>query len=186
MLERREHMKITEENVAHQLRNRNEKALYFIIDQYGGLIKSIIQKHLASFEDVQEECMDDVLLAIWNHIEKYDGEKNTLKNWIVAITKYKSIDYARKYAKTVNEKGLDQIGEIAMHTTLENEISNGMEHILNHLKKNDKEIFMKHYVEEDSVEDIAEKMGMKTSFIYNRLSRGRKKLRALFLHNRMK
>ncbi len=179
-------MKITEENVAHQLRNRNEKALYFIIDQYGGLIKSIIQKHLASFEDEQEECMDDVLLAIWNHIEKYDEEKNTLKNWIAAITKYKSIDYARKYAKTVNEKGLDQIGEIAMHTTLENEISNDMEHILNHLKKNDKEIFMKHYVEEDSVEDIVEKMGMKTSFIYNRLSRGRKKLRALFLHNRMK
>ena len=23
--------------------------------------------------------MDDVLLAIWNHIEKYDEEKNTLK-----------------------------------------------------------------------------------------------------------
>ncbi|UOB97484.1 RNA polymerase factor sigma-70 [Bacillus wiedmannii] len=91
-----------------QLRKRNEKALYFIIDQYGGLIKSIIQKHLASFQDVQEECMDDVLLAIWNHIEKYDEEKNTLKNWIAAITKYKSIDYARKYAKTVNEKGLDQ------------------------------------------------------------------------------
>ncbi|MCU4990417.1 sigma-70 family RNA polymerase sigma factor [Bacillus cereus] len=180
-------MKITEENVAMQLRKRDEKALYFIIDQYGGLIKSIVQKHLASFQDVQEECMDDVLLAIWNHIEKYDEEKNTLKNWIAAITKYKSIDYARKYAKTVNEKGLDQIGEIAMHTdTTKNEMSNDMEHILNHLKKNDKEIFMKHYVQEDSVEDIAEKMGVKTSFIYNRLSRGRKKLRALFLHNRMK
>ncbi|MEI5914402.1 sigma-70 family RNA polymerase sigma factor [Bacillus albus] len=180
-------MKITEENVAMQLRKKNEKALYFIIDQYGGLIKSIIQKHLASFQDVQEECMDDVLLAIWNHIEKYDEEKNTLKNWIAAITKYKSIDYARKYTKAINEKGLDQIGEIAMHIdTTKNEISNDMEHILDHLKKNDKEIFMKHYVEEDSVEHIAEKMGVKTSFIYNRLSRGRKKLRSLFLNNRMK
>lgn len=153
-------MKITEDNVANQLRKRNEKALYFIIDQYGGLIKSIIQRHLAAFQDVQEECMDDVLFAIWNHIEKYDEEKNTLKNWIAAITKYKSIDYARKYAKAVNEKGLDQIGEIAMHTdTTKNEISNDMEQILDHLKKNDKDIFMKHYVEEDSVEDIAEKMG---------------------------
>ena len=35
---------------------------------------------------------------------------------IAAITKYKSIDYARKYAKTVNEKGIDQIDEIAVHT----------------------------------------------------------------------
>lgn len=58
-------MKITEENVVIQIRKRNEKALYFIIDQYGGLIKSIVQKHLASFQDVQEECMDYVLLAIW-------------------------------------------------------------------------------------------------------------------------
>ncbi|MED2038423.1 hypothetical protein P4V58_14680 [Bacillus wiedmannii] len=41
-----------------------EKVLYFIIDQYGGFIKSIIQKHLASFQDVQEKCMDDVLLAV--------------------------------------------------------------------------------------------------------------------------
>ncbi len=105
-------MKITEENVVNQLRKRNEKALDFIIDQYSGLIKSIIQKHLASFEDVQEECMDDVLLVIWNHIEEYDEEKNTLKNWIAAITKYKSIDYARKYAKTVNEKGIDRIDEM--------------------------------------------------------------------------
>lgn len=45
-------MKITEENVIKQLRKRNEKALYFVIDQYGGLIKSIIRKHLSSLEDV--------------------------------------------------------------------------------------------------------------------------------------
>lgn len=57
-------MKITEENVVNQLRKRDKKALYFIIEQYSGLIKSIIQKHVASFGDVQEECMDDVLLAI--------------------------------------------------------------------------------------------------------------------------
>lgn len=42
-----------------------------------------------------------------------------------------------------------------MHTdTTKNEISNDMQHILDHLKKKDKEIFMKHYVEEDSVKKI--------------------------------
>lgn len=38
-------MKITEKNVVQELRKRNEKALYFVIDQYGGLIKSIVRKH---------------------------------------------------------------------------------------------------------------------------------------------
>lgn len=73
-------MKITEKNVVQELRKRSEKALYFVIDQYGGLIKSIVRKHLSFLENVQEECMDDILLAIWNHIEKFDEEKNTFKN----------------------------------------------------------------------------------------------------------
>ena len=109
-------MKITEEKRCNATTEKERKSIIFYYRPVRRTIKSIIQKHLASFQDVQEECMDDVLLANWNYIEKYDEEKNTLKNWIAAITKYKSIDYARKYAKTVNEKGLDQIGEIAIHT----------------------------------------------------------------------
>ncbi|WP_459499180.1 sigma-70 family RNA polymerase sigma factor [Bacillus sp. C1] len=180
-------MEITEKNVVQELRKRNEKALYVVIDQYGGLIKSIVRKHLSLLEDVQEECMDDILLAIWEHIEKFDGEKNTLKNWIAAISKYKSIDYARKYAKLVNQKGLDQMGEIVEKNSIpEDVVSIEMENMLSHLNKQDKEIFMKRYVEEDSVEEIANDMGMKHSVIYNRLSRGRQKLRTLFLHNRLK
>lgn len=69
-------MKTTEKNVVQELRKRNEKALYFVIDQYGGLIKSIVRKQLSFLENVQEECMDDILLAIWSHIEKFDEEKN--------------------------------------------------------------------------------------------------------------
>ncbi|MGE6539520.1 DNA replication protein [Bacillus luti] len=42
-------------NDANQLRKRNEKVYYFIIDHCSGFIKSIIQKHLASFKEVQEE-----------------------------------------------------------------------------------------------------------------------------------
>lgn len=177
-------MKITEENVVKQLRKRNEKALYFVIDQYGGLIKSIIRKHLSSLEDVQGECMDDILLAVWHHIEKFDEEKNTLKNWIAAVAKYKAIDTCRKYAKQA-ENGILHEG---IHITAEDTsaMSIEMERILDHLKKEDREIFMKRYVEEESIEEIADGMGVKSSVVYNRLSRGRKKLRSLFLHSRAK
>ena len=60
-------------------KEKKRKSIIFYYRPVQRTNKSIIQKHLASFEDVQEECMDDVLLAIWNHIEKYDEEKNTLK-----------------------------------------------------------------------------------------------------------
>src|SRR5699024_8517635 len=92
-------MKITEENVAEQLLQKNEKALFYIVDQYGGIVKSIIRKYLGNLEIIQDECFDDVLLLIWHNINYYDKSKNSLKNWIAVITKHKSIDYQRQYKK---------------------------------------------------------------------------------------
>ena len=42
-------MRINDSNVVQQLTKRNEKALYYIIDRYGGLIKKVIQNVLVQF-----------------------------------------------------------------------------------------------------------------------------------------
>ena len=42
-------MKINEENFIIQLRRKNEKALDYVIDNYGWIIKSIVKKHLYNF-----------------------------------------------------------------------------------------------------------------------------------------
>ncbi|MED4732403.1 DNA replication protein [Aneurinibacillus migulanus] len=39
-------MKITEENVVQQIKNRNEKAIAFIIQTYGSLLTAIIKRHV--------------------------------------------------------------------------------------------------------------------------------------------
>src|SRR4051812_15685120 len=96
-------MKITEENVVKQLKFKNEKALFYIVDHYGSTIKMIIQKYLGNLKMIQDECLDDVLLLIWKNIDSYDKTKNSLKNWIAAITKYKAIDYQRQYKKFLNQ-----------------------------------------------------------------------------------
>lgn len=88
-------MKITESNVVEQIKKKNEKAISFIIGQYGGLITTIIKRHLSNLQDY-EECLDDVLLSVWNHIVSFDPEKNTFKQWVAAIAKYQAIDYQRK------------------------------------------------------------------------------------------
>lgn len=92
-------MKINEENYMDQLQKHNERALLYVIDKYGGLLKAVISKSLFRMQSYQEECMNDVLLAIWDHIDSFQPEKNSFKNWIAAIAKYKAIDYLRKYQK---------------------------------------------------------------------------------------
>ena len=62
-------MKITEQNFIQLLNQRNEKALEYVVDEYSGLLKSVIAKNLRYMQGYQEECLDDVLMAIWNNID---------------------------------------------------------------------------------------------------------------------
>ena len=72
-------MNIQAENVVYELQNHNEHALHFIIEQYGGLLRSIITKHLFPYLEEVDECLDDTLLAIWENGEFFDEAKGSFK-----------------------------------------------------------------------------------------------------------
>lgn len=73
-------MKINEDNFVEQLKFRNEKALEYVIDNYGRIVKSIVKKHLFSLQDYQEECINDVFLAVWENIESYRPMRSSFVN----------------------------------------------------------------------------------------------------------
>ncbi len=174
-------MRIGKYNFIQQLKLRNENALMYVIDEYGGLIMSVIRKHLFGLPERQEECFDDVLLKIWQNISDFDESKNTFKNWSAAIAKYRAIDYLRQYQKepvTVDIEDAVIAREDRLLTKLiDREISKEAEAMLSCLTPSDRELFMKLYVEEQSMEEISRETGMKKDVIYNRLSRGKKKIR---------
>lgn len=184
----RELMKIGEKNYIKQLRLHNEKALAYVIDEYGGLIMSVIRKHLFYLPEKQEECFDDVLLKIWLNIESFDENKSTFRNWAAAVAKYQAIDYLRSYRKelqTVNiEDAVIVQEDHALAGMIEKEINLEVEKMLECLKPQDRELFYKLYVEEKSMKQISCETGIKQEVIYNRLSRGRKKLRRNILEER--
>lgn len=177
-------MQITEINFVPQLKKKNEKALEYVLNQYGWIIKSVVSKHLINLRDYQEECIDDILLGIWNNIESFDNNKNSFKNWVAGISKYKSIDYQRKYFKNTKTQSLTDIEITIEDNSIDNlvkqEISEDFEEILNCLKKEDKELFIKLYVEEKEISRVSKETGLKKEIIYNRISRGKRKLRNLF------
>lgn len=181
-------MKITEENFILKLKQRDERALEYVIDNYGWIIKSIVKKSLYNLDGYQEECINDILLGIWNNIESFDESKSTFKNWVGGISKYKTIDYRRKYLKHLYNENIDDLNiktEDNSHKELiENELSNDMQSILSHLKEKDRELFLKLYVEEKDIDSISEETGMHRDVIYNRVSRGKRKLKDIFKFGR--
>lgn len=177
-------MEITERNFVEQINQKNENALEYVIDEYGWLIKSITRKHLYCLKGYQEDCINEILLAIWDNISSFDEKRNTFQNWIAAISRYKAIDFKRKYLKDLKNENIDTVeienDFIIDSKILKQEISEEWESFLNCLKDKDKDIFMKLYVQEMNMQEISEQTGLKKENIYNRISRGKTKLRKLF------
>ena len=177
-------MKIGEKNYIQQLQLQNEKALLYVIDKYGGLLMSIIRKQLFGIPHRQEECFNDVLLKIWQNISDFDERKNTFKNWAAAVTRYRAIDYLRQYQREVATVDIDDTVIVKedriLARMIERELSEEVEMMLDSLKPVDRELFMKLYVEEQSMEQVSRETGMKQEVIYNHLSRSKRKLRRQF------
>jgi RNA polymerase sigma factor (sigma-70 family) len=174
-------LKITEENFIEQLIKRNEKALEYVVDNYAWIIKTVIKKHLYCIPNFYEECMNDCLLAIWDNIIYYDSKRNSFKNWIGGIAKYKSIDYVRKYLKDIESQNIEDVvihaEDNSLKEILENEIREETKKMLYTLSVEDRVIFKKFYFEDKDMNEISNETGLSKSILYNRLSRGKKKIR---------
>ena len=60
---------------------------------------------------------------------------------------------------------------------LKSEIEEEVNDILSHLNESDRTLFKQHYLEGHTLKEIAFKNNISVSNIYNRISRGRKKIR---------
>ena len=184
---------IDERNFIQKLREHDEQALEYVLRRYGGLLKSEIMNMLAKYPDDWDDCFSEVLMKIWNNIGSYDERKSSFPNWIVAVARYRAIDYLRRNEResgslsleNLLENGGDKIGlsENQFGYDLQTKIENGgadfsheMEKLLAGLSPGDRELFIKYYVEEIEMEELSRETGLTKPAIYNRLARGKKKL----------
>lgn len=164
------------------IKKKNQKGMEILIDQYNGLITSVIRYHLGSLINYEEECVSDTLLAIWDNVEGFNQDKNTFKNWICAIAKYKAIDYKRKYLNKIEISDLDEQNYYIDKNLLKIEIQEELNETLKFLSEEDKEIFRRYYLNDESVIDIANDKKLAISSVHSKLSRGKAKIRKSLLN----
>ncbi|MGL4760446.1 MAG: sigma-70 family RNA polymerase sigma factor [Sarcina sp.] len=182
-------MKVSEENFIKELKKKNEKALEFLIDNYGWVIKTVCKKHLSEFPSLLDDCMNEVLMDIWNNSHRFDDTKGNIKNWIAGISRFKSIDFKRKYFRDLQLTDIDDVA-VSVEESLDLssqkiELSDETEEFLTCLKKTDRELFIKLYVEDKEMDEVTQETGLNRNVIYNRLSRGKRKIKNLFAHARV-
>ncbi|WP_234117463.1 sigma-70 family RNA polymerase sigma factor [Clostridium hydrogenum] len=177
-------MKIDDKNFIKQLKNKNPKAMDYIVDIYSNLLYKVVYSIIFENHGVNsvEECTSDVFMAIWDNIDCFDTEKGSFKTWIMTIAKFKAIDYKRKLMKHCDYTDIDDLnlasGENIENAFILKEKRNEILSAINEMKKPDKYIFIKRYFLNEDIDSIAESLSLTRAAVDNRLSRGRKLLKS--------
>lgn len=168
---------IEDSELLKKILSKDESGLLDLQKKYGKLIYGVVNKIIGfkhSILDV-EECYSDIIYVLWNGISSYDNTKGSLINFIVAVSKFKAIDYKRKLDKRSEVELKDEfLGE---ELFLDVDELESFEELLIDLSNEDKNIFIKRYFFEESIEKIALDLIISKELVYKRLSRGRKKLK---------
>ncbi len=175
---------LNDEKMIQAIRNGSETAIDHVITKYSKLMWSIasaVLKNIASEQDL-EECVADVFIHLWNHPEKFDPQRGTLKVWLCMIARSHALD---KYRELTRHNNIpledtfipDKIG--AADRILAQETRQTLISAITTLHEPDREILIRRYYHEQKPREIAVALDIPVKHVENRLYRAKKKLREL-------
>ncbi|WP_297788968.1 sigma factor [uncultured Anaerococcus sp.] len=163
-----------ERRIIDGIKIRDEKRLIEFIDVYGKIMKASIVKTIGSRNELVEEVLNDSLLAIWDNIDSFDETRSSFKNRCAGLAKYKAIDCIRRENRH-KTLALDRLSEpIAYEEDFDLDEA---EEILELLSDEDREIFVKLFLEGYKYEDLEKETRLSKERLYNKVSRTKKNLR---------
>lgn len=172
-----------DEEIIQEMKKENMQAMEWLIDKYGNTLKSVISCHMQYFQQAdREDCLNEVLFAIWQNIHSFRQDKGTLQNWIAGVAKFNSMAYARKlFNRRKNEipvgtECLNSVVKEDVYRFQETELSGETEMLLQCLKTEEQEILLAYYVQECPVHELAVRYRIKEKSVYKRIERARKKI----------
>lgn len=129
-------MKIGRENLVVQIQLGDERTLEYLVKEHGERLNSIIRKHLFTLPNLQQECLVDTIVTIWNQIDSFDS-CNDFENWIGSVARYRCLDFLRYHQK-----------EATIAWLIEKEIAEEKEVMVSCLEPEEQELFYRFYVGE--------------------------------------
>ena len=170
---------------------RRDEYVEYVLNEYGSLLKGVLIRNLYDKADRWEECLDDVLLAVWNNWQRFSSiEEEKRAGWLCAIAKYKAIDLLRReqlsrekivsihdewVASEVERKYCELQGISPVDNSAQE-----LDKLLACLKPEDRDLFYRRYIKDESIDEIMEDTGLSKDNIYQRLSRGKKKMKRVW------
>lgn len=173
---------MNDEKIIARIAAGDESAIDGVINKYSRLlwhIASAVLEKSGSVQDV-EECVADVFIHLWQHPDKYDPARGSLKVWLSACARSRAIDRYRAITKRQTEPLDDNL--LAWQLGLADALAAKEEHqallsAVQALDEPDREILIRRYFYEQKPRDIALALDLPVKNVENRLYRTKLKLR---------
>lgn len=174
-------MDLTQSHILELLNTRNERGLELLTASSGRLLMSLARRILGSAADA-EECVNDVLLEVWNTIPPKSPE--SVSSYACMLTRRTAIDRLRHSSAAKRGGGeycasLDELEDIPAPSIDAQELSDAINDFLGGLSADDRLLFMGRYYDFRSVGELAAILKISSGAASLRLSRMRDKLRKL-------
>lgn len=168
-----------DDEIVELLKEQDFKGLELLIELLGNDIIKTICAVLNRPEEYShhKDAENEVFYKLWKGISQFNEEKSSLKTWVLTITRNTCIDKKRTILRT----GTIPLDNIKEHPAYDRYLEKEeFLELIHSLKSEDQWIFLSYYFYQETPQQIAETLNIEATQVYNRLSRGRKKLKAVF------
>ena len=160
-----------------------------LVSRFGGYVYTIVLSKLGglgSREDI-EDCVSDVFVEVYSSMEKFSGEKGSLRAFVGSIAKRRAIDAFRRlsYRQSVTVPADDEntgslpSSEDTSRQAEENILRKKLWDSVKSLGQPDRDIILFQYFYRMQTGEIARKLGMSPAAVQKRSQRARKKLKSI-------
>ena len=153
-----------------------------VINKFSRLLWPIagaVLKNAGSEQDV-EECVADAFIYLWEHPERFDPGRGTLKSWLCIVARSRAIDRFRE----ITRRGVLPLEEAVLAQTLglqeeamRQETRRELLETVNSLDEPGREILVRRYYYDQKPRQIALALGMTVKQVDNSLYRSKRLLR---------
>ena len=151
----------------------------YLFEHYGGALNNIIGR-IVTEPEIAQEVLQDVLMRIWDNIEKYEPDKSRLFTWMARIARNAAIDRVRSKDYRQSHK-TDELGGIVINDNKLSETLNvehiGLAKLLNHLDANYRSIIDLLYFKDYTQAETAEALDLPLGTVKTRSRRALIRLR---------
>ena len=170
---------MTEESVSRALRKRERRVYEMLIEEHFRLLWTVASGILCpagTREDV-EEVIGDGFVALWEHPERFDPARGSLKNYLCLLARSRALDRLRALRRSWSEELAEmESGEDLETQFLEQEEAKALLRGLAELAEPERDILQLRFFYGLRPAEIACRMELPVNEVYERLRRGKRLL----------